>query len=48
LQARAIREAGIGLFCYTVNEPERARELFGWGVNAICTDRIDLIDPSFG
>jgi glycerophosphoryl diester phosphodiesterase len=48
VQARTIRDAGIGLFCYTVNEPERARELFAWGVNAICTDRIDLIGPRFG
>jgi glycerophosphoryl diester phosphodiesterase len=48
VQARAIRDAGIGLFCYTVNEPERARELFAWGVNAICTDRLDLIGPRFG
>lgn len=47
-QARAIKDAGFGLFCYTVNEPECARELFGWGVDAICTDRIDLIGPRFG
>lgn len=46
-QAHAIKQAGFGLFCYTVNDPERARELLGWGVDAMCTDRIDLIGPDF-
>lgn len=41
--ARSVKAAGVWLFCYTVNEPERARELLGWGVDAFCTDRIDLI-----
>ncbi|WP_136418576.1 glycerophosphodiester phosphodiesterase [Herbaspirillum sp. ST 5-3] len=45
--ARAIRQAGFGLFCYTVNTPERAREIFQWGVDAFCTDRIDLIGADF-
>ncbi|MGB3428629.1 MAG: glycerophosphodiester phosphodiesterase family protein, partial [Burkholderiaceae bacterium] len=35
------------LFCYTVNEPARARDLLAWGVDAFCTDRIDLIGPDF-
>ena len=43
--AKAVRDAGFGLFCYTVNEPARARELLDWGVEAFCTDRIDLIGP---
>lgn len=43
--AKAVRDAGFGLFCYTVNEPVRARELLDWGVEAFCTDRIDLIGP---
>lgn len=46
-QAAAIREAGFGLMVYTVNEPEQARRLFGIGVDAICTDRLDLIGPDF-
>jgi glycerophosphoryl diester phosphodiesterase len=33
--------------CYTVNDPAQARTLFGWGVDAICTDRLDLITPDF-
>lgn len=45
--ARAVKEAGLALFCYTVNEPARAREFFGWGVDALCTDRIDLIGADF-
>ena len=45
--ARAVKAEGFGLFCYTVNTPERARELFAWGGDAICTDRIDLIGPDF-
>ena len=46
-QARAVKDAGYGLFCYTVNDAGRARELLGWGVDAFCTDRIDLISPDF-
>lgn len=45
--AREVRAAGFGLFCYTVNDPRRARELLTWGVEAFCTDRIDLFEPDF-
>jgi glycerophosphoryl diester phosphodiesterase len=45
--AQAVKDAGFGLFCYTVNDPARARELLDWGVDAFCTDRIDLIAPNF-
>jgi glycerophosphoryl diester phosphodiesterase len=44
---RSVHQAGIGLFCYTVNDALRARQLFDWGVDAFCTDRIDLIGPQF-
>jgi glycerophosphoryl diester phosphodiesterase len=43
--AGKIGQAGVGLLCYTVNDPARAAELRRWGVDAICTDRIDLIRP---
>jgi len=43
--ARQVKDAGFGLFCYTVNSPARAREILGWGVDGMCTDRIDLIGP---
>jgi glycerophosphoryl diester phosphodiesterase len=46
-QAHEVKAAGFGLFCYTVNDPARARALLGWGVDAFCTDRIDLIGPDF-
>jgi glycerophosphoryl diester phosphodiesterase len=46
-QAREIKSAGFGLFCYTVNDPEKARTILAWGVDAFCTDRIDLIGPDF-
>jgi glycerophosphoryl diester phosphodiesterase len=45
--ARAIKDAGYWLFCYTVDDPARAREILDWGVDAFCTDRIDLIGPHF-
>lgn len=44
-RANAVKQHGFGLFCYTVNSPGRARELFSWGVDGFCTDRIDLIKP---
>jgi glycerophosphoryl diester phosphodiesterase len=43
--AAAVTRAGYGLFCYTVDEPSRVDTLFGWGVDALCTDRIDLVRP---
>jgi len=46
-QAAGIRASGAWLFCYTVNDPARAREILAWGVDAFCTDRIDLIGPDF-
>ncbi len=46
-QAGAVKAAGFGLMVYTVNEPAQAREMFDIGVDAICTDRLDLIGPDF-
>ncbi|MCL6599290.1 MAG: hypothetical protein K6T81_11195, partial [Alicyclobacillus macrosporangiidus] len=45
--ARAVKDAGYWLFCYTVDDPARARELSDWGVDAFCTERIDLIGADF-
>jgi glycerophosphoryl diester phosphodiesterase len=45
-QVRRIKDLGYGVLCYTVNDPGRARELLAWGVDAICTDRIDRLDPA--
>ncbi|HXP32083.1 MAG TPA: glycerophosphodiester phosphodiesterase [Stellaceae bacterium] len=38
--------ARLPLWAYTVNEPERARELFAWGLTAVFTDRPDLISSA--
>ena len=46
-QAVAVKDAGYGLFCYTVNEPDQAHALRAIGVDAICTDRLDLISAHF-
>ena len=43
--AAAIKAAGYQLLCYTVNDPARAREIMGWGVDSVCTDRLDLLQP---
>jgi glycerophosphoryl diester phosphodiesterase len=43
--AGRIKQAGFGLFCYTVNDPARARQIIDWGVDGLCTDRLDLIGP---
>ncbi|MDR3095773.1 MAG: glycerophosphodiester phosphodiesterase [Paraburkholderia sp.] len=40
-----IKEAGLFILAYTVNDPDRARLLVSWGVDTVCTDRIDLIGP---
>ncbi len=46
-QVRAVRDAGYWLLSYTVNDPAIVRVLFDWGVDAIITDRLDLIGPDF-
>ncbi len=40
-----IKGAGLRIMAYTVNDLARARALADWGVDAICTDRIDDIHP---
>ena len=40
-----LKAAGLHILVYTVNQPARAQELLKWGVDCICTDRIDLICP---
>ena len=41
--ARDIKAAGYQLLCYTVNDPADARRLLAWGVDSLCTDRLDLL-----
>ncbi len=45
--AREVKDLGYWLCCWTVSDPVRARELFSWGVDAIFTDRLDVIRPCF-
>jgi glycerophosphoryl diester phosphodiesterase len=44
--AARVHRAGYWLFCYTVNDRKRAVELARWGVDAICTDRLDRIEAA--
>ena len=49
LDAELIAQAharGLKVLSYTVNDPERAHVLFGWGLDALITDAIDLISPA--
>ncbi|MGE0714029.1 MAG: glycerophosphodiester phosphodiesterase [Alphaproteobacteria bacterium] len=41
----AVRGAGYPMLVYTVNEAERARTLYAWGVDCICSDRPEAILP---
>lgn len=45
--SNAIKQAGFGLACYTVNDPDLARELLRWGVDALFTDNIKTIPAHF-
>jgi glycerophosphoryl diester phosphodiesterase len=45
--ADKIKQAGLGLCCYTVNDPLRARELLAMGVDALFTDNLKIIGADF-
>jgi glycerophosphoryl diester phosphodiesterase len=38
-----IHAEGLCVLAYTVNDPARARLLAQWGVDMICTDRLDIL-----
>lgn len=42
----AVAATGTPVACYTVNDPEAARTLFGLGVAAVFTDHPDLLLPA--
>lgn len=42
-----LKNCGLFILVYTVNDPQRAAELLRWGVDSICTDRIDIIGADF-
>jgi glycerophosphoryl diester phosphodiesterase len=43
---RQAQQAGLKALTYTVNEPEAAERVRGFGVDGIITDRIDLFTPA--
>lgn len=45
--AAEVHAAGYAILCWTVNDPDAAARLFGWGVDCVVTDRLDLIGPGF-
>ena len=44
-QARSVVDAGYALRVYTVNDPDQARTLFGWGAESVFSDFPDRITP---
>ncbi len=42
---KEVKDLGYWMLCWTVNDPKVVRELFSWGVDAVCTDRLDCISP---
>lgn len=38
-----VHAAGFAVLCYTPNDPARVAEIEAWGVDAWCTDRLDLM-----
>lgn len=43
--AQDIKAKGFGLFCFTVNDLERAKEFISvYGIDSFCTDRLDTIN----
>lgn len=38
-------DAGLAVAVYTVNDPQRARTFFDWGVSGVITDRPDIVRP---
>ena len=43
--AETVKRAGLWLAAYTENDPVRAADQLGWGVDCVITDRPDLINP---
>jgi glycerophosphoryl diester phosphodiesterase len=41
-----MRAAGYPVAAYTVNDPARARLLFGWGVSSVFSDMPDIMLPA--
>ena len=46
-QMQMLNAAQVPVMVYTVNSVEKARELFAWGVSAVCTDALTVMRPHF-
>lgn len=46
-EVERLREEGYRVLLYTVDEPERAEALFGWGVDAVFTDNLRAFAQHF-
>jgi len=44
---RDVHNAGYAIAAWTVNDAATARRMFAWNVDAIFTDRLDIISPDF-
>lgn len=44
---QALHQAGLAVMAWTVNQLEDMQRLRHWGVNMLCTDRPDRLDPSW-
>jgi len=42
-QARTLADAGLGVYCYTVNDPDAAKKLLSYGVHGVFTDHPQLL-----
>ena len=47
-QAKAVRAAGYGLYCYTVNDEAEAHKLWGMGAHGVFTDFPERLLRSLG
>lgn len=39
------KQAGLRCLTYTVNQPQKAKQLLEWGLDGVITDAVDLIGP---
>jgi glycerophosphoryl diester phosphodiesterase len=46
VRVAAVKAARLGLLAYTVNQAERARRLWNWGVDGVFSDRPELLLPA--
>ncbi|NCZ81898.1 MAG: glycerophosphodiester phosphodiesterase [Betaproteobacteria bacterium] len=42
---RDAHAAGLRVLVYTVNDPQRAKQLLDWGVDSVITDWVDQLSP---